>query len=147
VRVVIDTNAFVSAVLFDGPTSGLLTLWQRRKMLVVLSPDILDEYLRVLTYPKFKLTKREIGSVLNRELLPYAVQIKPKARINAAVDPDDNKFIEAAVSGKAKFLISGDRDLLEVERVRNVQIISPSEFLKTHAEYITGSRTKPIRKR
>jgi hypothetical protein len=48
----------------------------------------------VLIYPKFKLTKREIRSVMNRELLPYAVHIKPKAGIKVATDPDDNKFIE-----------------------------------------------------
>ena len=77
-RVVIDTNAFVSAVLFQGPTSALLTLWQERKIVVLVSRDILAEYLRVLTYPKFKLTKREIRFVINRELLPYAVLIEPK---------------------------------------------------------------------
>jgi len=78
VRVVIDTNAFISAVLFEGPTSALLTLWQTHKIRILVSAEILDEYLRVLTYPKFKLTKREIHSVMNRELLPYAVRIKPR---------------------------------------------------------------------
>ena len=66
--------------------------------------------MRVLTYPKFKLTKREIHSVMNRELSPYAVRIKPRGADPA--DPDDDKFI-AAVSGKANFLISGDRALIE----------------------------------
>ena len=76
-RVVIDTNAFISAVLFEGPTSALLTLWQTHKLRILVSAEILDEYLRVLTYP-IKLTKREIHSVMNRELLPYAVRIKPR---------------------------------------------------------------------
>jgi putative PIN family toxin of toxin-antitoxin system len=147
VRVVIDTNAFVSAVLFDGPTSALLTLWQKRKILLLVSREIIDEYLRVLTYPKFKLTKREIRFVMNRELLPYTLRIEPKARIKAAPDPDDNKFIEAAVSGKAKFLISGDRALLQVKRVRNVQIISTSDFLGKYAERGDARAIKRIRKR
>jgi uncharacterized protein len=147
VRVVIDTNAFVSAVLFDGSTSALLTLWQKRKILVLVSREIIDEYLRVLTYPKFKLTRREIRFVLNRELLPYAVLIQPKARIKAAPDPDDNKFIETAVSGKAKFLISGDRALLQVKRVRNTQIISTSAFLEKHAGEAPPSRSTRSHKR
>ncbi len=128
-RVVLDTNAFISAVLFEGRTAALLTLWQNGKIRPLLSAEILDEYLRVLAYPKFKLTKKEIRSIMNRELLPYTVVVEPKARIKVATDPDDNEFIEAAVSGKAKFLISGDQALIAVKRVRNVQIISSTDFL------------------
>ena len=69
-RVVIDTNAFISAVLFEGLTSALLPLWQQRKIRILLSPEILEEYLRVLAYPKFKLSKKEIHFIINRELLP-----------------------------------------------------------------------------
>ena len=117
-RVVLDTNTFISAVIFTGPTSALLELWQKRKIRVLLSAEILEEYLRVLAYPKFKLTKNEIRPIINQELLPFVITIKPKARIKVATDPDDNKFIEAAISGKAKFVISGDRALIGVKRVR-----------------------------
>ena len=133
-RVVVDTNAFISAALFEGRTAALLTLWQNRKIRPVLSAEILDEYLRVLAYPKFKLTQKEIRSIINRELLPYSVAVKPRAKIKVATDPDDNKFIEAAISGKAKFLISGDQALIAVKRVRNVQIISTTDFLDRYGE-------------
>jgi putative PIN family toxin of toxin-antitoxin system len=51
-RVVIDTNAFISAVLFEGSTSALLKLWQTRKIVVLLSPDIIDEYPRGINLSK-----------------------------------------------------------------------------------------------
>ena len=55
-RVVLDTNVLISALLFSGVASDLVPLWQKEKITVLLSREILEEYLRVLAYPKFQLT-------------------------------------------------------------------------------------------
>ncbi len=77
-RVVLDTNVLVSALLFTGVSSQLVPLWQRSAITVLLSRDILEEYLRVLSYPKFQLSEAEIKSLTEDELLPYVKVVSPR---------------------------------------------------------------------
>jgi predicted nucleic acid-binding protein len=69
-RVVLDTNTVISALLFSGTASHLVSLWQSRRIAVLVSGDILQEYLRVLAYPKFKLSDQEIRRLIEEEFLP-----------------------------------------------------------------------------
>jgi uncharacterized protein len=78
VRVVLDTNAVISALLFSGVSSKLVSLWQKGLITLLLSREILDEYLRVLSYPKFELSETEIKKLIQEEVLPYAEVVKPK---------------------------------------------------------------------
>ncbi len=131
-RAVLDTNVLLSALLFTGVTSELVPLWQKGKITVLLSREILDEYLRVLAYPKFQLSEEEIKGLIEEELLPFVQVIKPGTRIHVVKrDPSDNKFLECAVAGKADVLISGDKELLAIRHYRNVRIQTPSRFLET----------------
>ena len=77
-RVVLDTNAVVSALLFSGVSSKLVSLWQNGLITPLLSREILDEYLRVLSYPKFELSEEEIKELIQEEILPFAEVVKPK---------------------------------------------------------------------
>ena len=134
-RVVLDTNAVVSALLFSGISSELVSLWQKGLMTLLLSREILDEYLRVFSYPKFELTEEEIKELIQEEILPYAEVVKPKRRLRVVQrDPSDDKFIECAVAGKARVIISGDKDLLSLGRYRQIRILSPAKFLADNAE-------------
>ena len=131
-RVVLDTNVLVSALLFTGISSELVSLWQKGTITVLLSREILDEYLRVLAYPKFHLSEREIKGLIEEELLPYVQVIKPETRVRVVKrDPSDNKFLECAVAGKANVLISGDKELLALRHYRQAHIQTPSGFLET----------------
>ena len=128
-RVVLDTNVLVSALLFTGTSSELVPLWQRNAITVLLSRPILEEYLRVLSYPKFELSEEEIKGLIEEELLPYVEAIKPRSRLRVVKrDPSDDKFLECAVAGKAGIIISGDKDLLSLGRYRRIQILSPTQF-------------------
>jgi len=130
VRVVLDTNVLVSAFLFTGITSQMVPLWQKGSITVLLSREILDEYLRVLAYPKFQLSEEEIKGLIEEELLPFVQVIKPGTRIHVVKrDPSDNKFLECAVTGKADALISGDKDLLVIRHYRRIRIQTVSQFL------------------
>jgi uncharacterized protein len=130
VRVVLDTNVLVSALLFTGTASEIVPLWQKDVVTVLLSRDILEEYLRVLSYPKFQLPEAEIKALIEEELLPFVTVIKPKRRLSVVKrDPSDNRFLECAVAGKARVIISGDKDLLSIGQYRRVHIQTPAQFL------------------
>ena len=136
-RVVLDTNAVVSALLFTGISAQLVSVWQKNLITLLLSREILDEYLHVLSYPKFELSEDDIKGLIQQEILPYAEVVKPKRRLGVVHrDPSDDKFIECAVAGKAHAIISGDKDLLSIGRCRQVHILSPAQFLTAHGELI-----------
>ena len=130
-RVVLDTNVFISALLFEGEVSRLLTLWQKKAFHFLLTRSILDEYIRVLAYPKFQLTPKEIDTLIKEDLLPYTEIIQEKkVAVPKLKDRDDEKFLSAALSGPATHLVTGDRGLLGLERIGDCQIIPPVVFIK-----------------
>ena len=129
-RVVLDTNVLISALLSTGIASKLVSLWQKGTITVLLSREILEEYLRVRAYPKSQLSQGEIKGLIEEELLPFVQVIKPGIRVHVVKrDPSDNKFLECAVGGKAKTVISGDKTLLAIRHYRGVRIKSPAGFL------------------
>jgi putative PIN family toxin of toxin-antitoxin system len=139
VRVVLDTNVLVSALLFTGITSEIVPLWKEGGVTLLLSRDILEEYLRVLGYPKFQLSEADIKGLIEEELLPFVQVIKPRKRLSVVKrDPSDNKFFECALAGKAKVIISGDKDLLSIGRYRGIGIQTPAQFLR-HNPHLRGS--------
>jgi len=116
IRAVLDTNVIVSALLFEGETSRLADHWKQGRLTLILSPDIFAEMVRVLSYPKFQLEEKEIKILLEEEILPSAEIINPKSRRKRyARDPQDDKFIHAALAGSADLIVSGDRHLLELK--------------------------------
>ncbi len=129
-RVVIDTNVLVSGLLFGGNPGRLVDQWKEGRIKPLCSRETMEEYLRVLAYPKFALAESEIDFLLSREILPWfeVVQVKPgKAYVKA--DSFDNHFIWCALDGKADTIISGDKHLLSL-RSSPVPILSVTEFLK-----------------
>lgn len=130
-RVVLGTNVLISALIFTAIASELVPRWQKGAITVLLSREILDEYLRVLAYPNFQLSEGEIKGLIEEELLPFVQVIRPGTRIRVVKrDPSDNKFLECAVAGKASVLIAGDNELLALRHYRSVRIQTPSRFLE-----------------
>jgi len=128
-KIVIDTNVFLSVVLFRGPTSRLVSLWQKGTVSVLMSSAVLKEYARALAYPKFNLTKSEIRGILEQELLPYVYPVKVKHSLHVITkDTSDNRFLELAETGKADYIVSGDKHLLELKNFHGIKIIAPAEF-------------------
>ena len=130
-RVVLDTNVIVSAMLFTGKASYLVDKWKSGSIILLATKEIIREYLRVLAYPKFGLNQIEIETLLNQEILPYIETIKTKG-VSPALsrDPDDDKFLACAAAGKADFIVSGDDDLLTLQRIGKCPIIAVDEFMK-----------------
>jgi putative PIN family toxin of toxin-antitoxin system len=130
-RVVLDTNTLVSALLFRGTASRLVPVWQSGRIIPLVSRPILDEYLRVLAYPKFHLNAEEAWAILCEEVLPFAETVKPTGRLSVPCrDPDDREYLECALAGRARYLVTGDRELQEMNPYRGITILTVGEFLE-----------------
>ena len=115
VRVVLDTNVVLSALVFGGGAAGQVRrAWQQGVLLPLASAVTVQELVRVLAYPKFALTRGEQEELL-ADFLPYAQTVRmpqPPPRVPECRDPLDIPFLQLAVSGQAQRLVSGDKDLL-----------------------------------
>jgi putative PIN family toxin of toxin-antitoxin system len=138
-KVVLDTKGVISALLFrQGGASEVRRLWQERVVLPLVSKQTAMELVRVLAYPKFKLSQEDRQDLL-ADYLPYAEVINPEdyrnqiQRLPNCRDPFDDMFLELAQAGKAIELVTGDRDLLELndsyQRRIGFSIITPAEAL------------------
>ena len=125
-RVVLDTNVVLSALVFGGGPAGRLRLaWQQDVFLPLASTATARELVRVLGYPKFRLSLQEQEELL-ADYLPHthAVRIpQPPPSVPACRDVMDLPFMQLAAAGSAELLVSGDRDLLTLS----------CEFVKTFA--------------
>ena len=106
-------------------------MWKRGVVQPLASKEIVDEYLRVLTYPRFGLSPEEIDFILYQEILPHFEIVRSKAgRVIIKEDPSDDKFIRCAEAGKATIVISGDKHLIDLGSYGQVKILTPSVFLE-----------------
>jgi len=133
-RVVCDTNVVVSAILFQrGKLSALRDTWMRGRITPLVDKPCMEELLRVLTYPKFRLSAKEIESLLS-SYLPYAETVATDAvkavRLPRCRDVDDQKFLVLAYHGKAQALVTGDKALLALKDDVSFDVLLPAELLQ-----------------
>jgi uncharacterized protein len=129
-RVVLDTNVLVSALILKGRLSGLVDLWRMDRITPVLSRETFDEFRRVLEYPKFSLSKSEIQEIVQQEILPFFEVVERVAPFAGVCrDPDDDKFLACAASAKVAFLISGDKDLCSLGKFGQIRVLTPDQLL------------------
>jgi len=129
-RVVLDTNVFVSALLFGGQASALVSLWKQGEIIPLVSAETLKELIRVLAYPKFDLTEAEIKSIINEDILPWVETVKITRHIQGvSSDAADDIFLACAVNGKAVAIISGDSHLLSLKEFEGIPISRIAEFI------------------
>lgn len=129
-RVVLDTNVLVSALLFRGRLSRFVRLWKERAITPVLSRESYAEFRAVLEYPKFGLTPYEIDALLQEEILPFFEVVEIAGPVPAICrDPDDNIFLAIAAAVEADWLVTGDADLQSLSNHQRTRIVTPQEFL------------------
>ncbi len=127
VRVVFDTNVLISAIGFGGKPRVLLLLALQKQILAFTSSILLAEFSEVVN----KKFPRLISSLprIEREIKRTFTIVSPKASISLVKDEDDNRVLEAAVEGKCQFIISGDRDLLDLGVFKRIRIVTSDQFL------------------
>jgi putative PIN family toxin of toxin-antitoxin system len=132
VRVVLDTNLILSALVFSsGRLAAIRVAWQEARFQPLVSKASATELLRVLAYPKFKLSPGEREDLIG-DYLPYCVAVRTPAKPPAVPqcrDPFDAPFLHLALVGKAEYLVTGDRDLLSLVPKFLVPIVTADAFL------------------
>jgi len=134
IRAVLDANVYVSAAVRpEGPPGQIIERFLRRGAFeIVMSQAIVEEVLRALSYPK---VRKYIRPGLDPELwfedivvLSHLVTAEPEIA-GVSKDPDDDKYIAAAIEGRAEFVVAGDSDLLELKEYDGICIVRPRVFL------------------
>jgi len=131
IRVVLDANVLISALLFKGKLSRIVELWQKGEMIPIISKETFDELRIVLEYPKFSLSRAEIKLLIENEILPFFEVVSVSKPVKGACrDPGDDKFISCAISANAECIVTGDKDLSDLKKYQSVRIIHASDFIK-----------------
>ncbi len=127
-RVVLDTNVFISGIFWEGNfCSQIIDAWKEKRVELVSSLEIVDELVETLGNFKISLPE-EVIEEWRVLILENARIIEPSLRIEVILqDPDDNKFLEAAIAGEAQLVVSQDKHLLNLKSYHGIKIIKPEE--------------------
>ena len=129
-RVVLDTNVLISAIVFGGKPRQILEKAIRGEIRLCLSEPILEELKGVLQRSKFDYSPEMIQFILT-ELTGIADFVNPSETINVVLeDPGDNRILECGVEAKANYVITGDFHLLKLSRYLNIEVLNAAEFLE-----------------
>lgn len=128
-RVVIDTNIWISGLIFGGIPAKVIELFVNGDVILITSEENISE-LRRKVHQKFPLFVPQLP-ILEASIKDQAIIVKLGTYdVDISRDIDDNKFIETALTGNAEYIVSGDKDLLVIKTYKNVRILKPAEFLK-----------------
>jgi len=132
VRVILDTNVVISGIFFTGPPYQILDVWRKGEIHLIVSEEILDEYLRVGEILALQFASVDPLSVL--AMLRANSEVIEAGRLPVPIsdDPDDDKFLACALAGKCKLIVSGDKHLLKVSGFRGITVLKPREFLNAY---------------
>jgi putative PIN family toxin of toxin-antitoxin system len=130
-RLVLDTNVFVSGLISARGSPAQILTARERKITHLVSDPIVDEYLRVLEYPRIRRFKK-ITDTFIADVAAYLVyqteRVELASTIRLSHDPDDDVLLETAVDGGASLLVTGDKtDLLTLKDVQGIPVVSASE--------------------
>ncbi|MGD0680704.1 MAG: putative toxin-antitoxin system toxin component, PIN family [Terracidiphilus sp.] len=129
-RVVADTNVFISALMFGGLPGRFLDLALHRRFTLITSKALLDELDEKLR-GKFAVSERD-AQAIREKLKGIAEVVDPDFELDAVPeDPDDNRVLECAVAGKAEFIVSGDRHLLRLGNYEGIAIVTVRQSIET----------------
>lgn len=127
-NIVVDTNVVISGLFFGGMPRKVLELIIDHKCHAFVSMEIINEYIEIAN----RMQVEEQKSIDTFSLAPFIKRlflIKPISKINICRDPDDNKFIECANDAGAIYIVSGDKDLLDLKKYKNIKIVTVKDFL------------------
>ena len=131
IRVVIDTNVFVSS-FFGGIPKKIINLWKNGHIILCLSQDIIEEYLAVLN--RLGLDNEQEMLDLTRLFAEgyHSIFTAKTSKIDVVADAEDNKFIEGAVALNSKIIVSGDKHLTSIRKYIDIDILSPRELIEDY---------------
>jgi putative PIN family toxin of toxin-antitoxin system len=135
-KVVLDTNVFVSSILVKaGLSAQVLDIWRQRRYLLIVSPAIIAEIRATLEYPrirrKYAITDEDVEQLLTL-LERDALLVPGDAGVAGAIpeDPADEMVLACALDGQADVIVSGDHHLLDLDSYRSIPILTVRQFLE-----------------
>jgi uncharacterized protein len=126
-RVVLDTNVLVSAYRFGGKPKAILELAEEMAFVPLISEPLKGELVRVLEEKFFM--PRTLVTELCSYLWEVSEWVDPKIQIHLCADEPDNRVLECALEGKAGYIVTGDRHLLNLPPIKGLAILTPDKFL------------------
>jgi putative PIN family toxin of toxin-antitoxin system len=134
-RILLDTNVWLSAIFWEGEASKIVELAEKRKFEIIISKDIILEIIDVLNkeakFKRFMQGREQNIEDLIRTISSIGSLIDAKTKVDIIKEhPADNIILEASLDGKADFIVSYDKHILNLREFRGIRIIEPTEFLK-----------------
>lgn len=126
-RVLVDTNVLISALVYGGKPQDLFELVIIRRITGITSLVLLVELVETLTR-KFNFSSEKVYQI-EKKIRKSFKFVRPTKTLDVVRDEDDNRVLEAAVEGDCDFIITGDRDLLELSKYKKIKIVTPAQFL------------------
>lgn len=129
-RIVLDTNVFISGIFWEGNyCSRIINKWKNNEFDLISSKEIIEEFVNTMKNFKIRMPD-EIIKEWEKLIIKNSIFVNPKIKIEIIKQyPDDNKFLEAGITGKANFIISQDKHLLNLKIYEEILIINPQNFL------------------
>ena len=128
-KIILDTNVFISGVFFSGPPYQILKSWRDGKVQLVISKEILAEYQRVGEILAERFSEVNLDPIIKLVAVKAELVLAPNLSDPICDDPDDDKFLACAIKSKNKLIISGDKHLLRVSGYQSIEIIRPRRFV------------------
>jgi len=128
-RVVIDTNVFISGLEWGGQPTKVINLWLEDKFLLLISPYLAHEIISV--YERFANPEAEVKQ-LQYYLESKALHVLPAKTVAVCRDSKDNQILDLCLAGRANYLVTGDKDLLALKEFHLTKICLPKQFLSIY---------------
>lgn len=127
-RLVVDTNVFISAALKESSWPGIVVRWLDKFGGLLKTPATEQEVFEVLQRPRIAEDIVPLYAARLRRIFAAAELVSITERVTGCRDPKDDKFLELAVNGRADLIVSGDADLLVLDAFRDIPILTPAAF-------------------
>ncbi len=131
-KIILDTNVLISGIFFSGPPSQILKAWQKGKIQIAISKEILSEYHRVAEELSKKFPSVDISQILELFTVHAEMVNTQELEVLVCEDPDDNMFISCALGSKSKIIVSGDKHLLKISGYQEIEVLKPRVFIDNH---------------
>lgn len=127
-KAILDTNVLISGIFFSGTPYEILAAWRDRKIELIISPEILEEYRRVGEEMEIKFPGIEFVPLLKLLAIEGTMVAAMPLTESVCTDPDDAKFLDCAVASKARVICSGDKAMLKTTGYQGIEVMTPRSF-------------------
>ena len=133
-RIVVDTNVVISGTFFKDNPRRVVEAIIKSEVDAYATPEIIDEYQSIVN----RIIYRDEGSFDSSGFIRFIADlnlIEASTKISACRDPEDNKFISCAIDANALYIVSGDKDLLDLKEYEGITMITAADFVEKYVTY------------